>query len=244
MLPDLERLIRLQQLETAVAAARQAVEAFPAQRDALAERVARHAARLDAAERRLAEHKITRRALEKSVAEVQARLARSRDHSLAVKTNKELWAIQAEIENANAEVGRLEDRILEAMIETDELTSSIAAARQAVEEERAAVGEEQRRLERERDRCQTRVERHAEDRAAIVSGLPPHLLETFDTLIRSRNGVAVGEARDGRCRSCQIRLRPQLYNDVRLNQRLIQCESCRRILYSPAETADAAAPPA
>ena len=244
MLPDLERLIRLQQLETDVAAARQAVEAFPAQRDELEARVARHAARFEAAEQRLAEHKTTRRALEKSVAEVQARLARSRDHSLAVKTNKELWAIQSEIEKADAEVGRLEDRILEAMIETDELTSSIAAERQALEEERAAVGEEQRRLERERDRLQARVARHAEDRAAIVSGLSPHLLETFDNLLRSRNGVAVGEARDGRCRSCQIRLRPQLYNDVRLNQRLIQCESCRRILHFPAAAADAAAPPA
>ena len=36
--------------------------------------------------------------------------------------------------------------------------------------------------------------------------------------------------------TCRVRLRPQLYNDVRLNRTLIQCESCQRILYYPPAT--------
>ena len=159
---------------------------------------------------------------------------------MAVKTNKELWAIQAEIERANADIQRLEDRTLELMIEADDLTSSIAAARQSLAEERTAVGDEQRRLEQERDRFQAQVERHAMDREAIVSDFSPRLLEKFETLIRGRKGIAVSEVHDGRCRACQVRLRPQLYNDVRLNHRLIQCESCQRILYFPITAADAA----
>ena len=244
MLPDLDRLIRLQELETAVTTARQAIDAFPSQRKALEKRLAEHTRRLEAADLRLTENKAARRVLEKDVAEVQARLARSREHSMAVKTNKELWAIQAEMENANAEIQRLEDRILEHMLEADDLADAVQNARQALEQEQAAVLDEQSRLERERDRCQARVERHAEDRAVLVAGLPPHLLETFETLIRGRKGIAVAPVRDGRCGACQVRLRPQLYNDVRANERLIQCESCQRILYYPTEAeADAPAPP-
>ena len=231
MLPDLERLIRLQQLETAVATARQSIEAFPAKREALETSLAEHTGQLDAAEQRLAENKAARRDVEKEAAGVEKRLATSRDHSMAVKTNKELWAIQAEIERANTDLRRFEDRILELMIEADDLTSSIAAARQALAEEQAAVGEEQRRLEQERERHRAQVARHARDREEIVSGLSPRLPEMFDTLMRGRKGIAVSEVHDGRCRSCQVRLRPQLYNDVRLNQRLIQCETCQRILY-------------
>ena len=240
MLPDLERLIRLQQLETAVAEARQTVEAFPAKRAALEARLAGQADLLAIAEQRLAENKTARRKFEKEVATVQTRLARSREHAMAVKTNKELWAIQSEIENANAEVQRLEDRILEMMIEADDLFSAIEEARQALAEERTAVGEEQRRLEEERDRCLVQAEHHDRDRAALVAGLSPRLLETFDILVRGRKGLAVGEVRDGRCRSCQVRLRPQLYNDVRLNHRLIQCENCQRILYFQPEAKVAA----
>lgn len=246
MLPDLDRLIRLQELETAVTTARQAIAAFPSQREALEKRLAEHTRRLEAADLRLTENQAARRVLEKDVAEVQARLSRSREHSMAVKTNKELWAIQAEMENANAEIRRLEDRILERMLEADDLADAVQTARQALEQEQAAILDEQSRLERERERFQARVERHAEDRAALVTGLAPHLLDTFETLIRGRRGTAVGAVRDGRCGACQVRLRPQLYNDIRANERLIQCESCQRILYYPRETeaeADTPAPP-
>ncbi|MYN64491.1 MAG: hypothetical protein F4X11_05610 [Acidobacteria bacterium] len=244
MLPDLERLIRLQQLETAVAAARQTIESFPAALEGLEARLARHAAGLEAAEQRLAANKTARREIEKKTAAIEKKLATSREHSMAVKTNKELWAVQAEIERATTDIRELEDRILERMMEADELSSDIEAARQALAEERTTVGEEQRRLEQERDRLQAQVERYDGDREEIVSGLSPRLIETFDTLMRGRKGIAVSEVRDGRCRACQVRLRPQLYNDVRLNQRLIQCESCQRFLYFPTAAGDAAAPPA
>ena len=240
MLADLDRLIRLQQLETAVATARQAIEAFPAKREALEARLAEHTGQLEAAEQLLADNKAARRDIEKETAAVEKRRGTSREHSMAVKTNKELWAIQAEIERANADIQRLEDLTLELMIDADDLTSSIAAARQSLAEERTAVGEEQRRLEQERDRFQAQVERHAMDREAIVSGFSPRLLEKFETLMRGRKGIAVSEVHDGRCRACQVRLRPQLHNDVRLNHRLIQCETCQRILYFPITAADAA----
>ena len=74
--------------------------------------------------------------------------------------------------------------------------------------------------------------------------LAPRLLALFETVASHRNGMAVVEARDGRCSSCQVRLRPQLFNNIRLNDSLIQCESCQRILYfemrpdAPARGAD------
>ena len=240
MLSDLERLIRLQELETAVDRARQAIDAFPAQREALASRLAGHAARLEAAEGRLADQKVSHRKLEKEVAAVQGRLARFKEQLMAVKTNKEYHAVQSEIAGASAEIQRLEDRMLEGMLEADELSVDVDGLRQGLAGEKTLVGEEQRRLEQDRDRHQGRVERYATDRAALAAELPPTLLDTFDTLIRGRRGIAVGPVHDGLCASCQVRLRPQLYNDVRLNQRLIQCESCQRILYYPIE---ADAPP-
>ena len=41
----------------------------------------------------------------------------------------------------------------------------------------------------------------------------------------------MAEARDGHCTACHVRLRPQMANDVRRGERLVQCESCTRILY-------------
>jgi hypothetical protein len=56
------------------------------------------------------------------------------------------------------------------------------------------------------------------------------LLAHFDRLVRSR-GVALAEAREQRCTACQVLLRPQAFNELRIENKIVICESCSRILY-------------
>jgi predicted nucleic acid-binding Zn-ribbon protein len=66
------------------------------------------------------------------------------------------------------------------------------------------------------------------------------VLSTFEIVARRRNGIAVTEARDGICTTCHVRLRPQVFNTVRRNEAILQCDSCQRILYfAPKVVADA-----
>jgi predicted nucleic acid-binding Zn-ribbon protein len=47
-----------------------------------------------------------------------------------------------------------------------------------------------------------------------------------------RRGVALSMAtRDGLCSLCHVRLRPHVFQQVRTNEQIIQCDSCQRILY-------------
>lgn len=239
MLAELERLVQLQQLDSAVDNARQTIDAFPGKSRELDVSVAEHTARLQAAEQRLADQRKQRQGFEKDLAAVQTRLARFKDQLMAVKTNKEYHAMQSEIASAEADVLRLEDRILERMLEGDEAAVEVDAARQALEKKQAEVADARRVLEADQERLQAQVDRHAADRSALVAEIAPRVMAMFETVARGRKGVAVSEVRDGRCRACQVRLRPQLYNEVRLNDALIQCESCQRFLYFPLATEQA-----
>ncbi|MCY3843598.1 MAG: C4-type zinc ribbon domain-containing protein [Acidobacteria bacterium] len=231
MLPDLDRLIRLQRLDSATAEAQEAIEGIPAASAALDARLRALAAEVDGARSRVADHRTARQEAENALAQVQARLGRYKDQLMAVKTNREYRAMQAEIAAAEAEVARLEDQVLEQMLEADELTTAVTEAERTESDERTVVEAEREALEDRQRALRARVERHAGERAALVDELPAHLSVLFDTLTRGRKGLAVAEARDGRCMTCRVRLRPQLYNDIRLNRTLIQCESCQRILY-------------
>ena len=235
MLPELDRLIRLQLLETATAEAQEAIEGIPAERDALDARLEARAADLDGAKRRVADHRTARQEAENALARVQARLGRYKDQLMAVKTNKEYHAMQAEIASAEADVARLEDQVLEQMLQADELTTAVADAERAHRDERTAVEAERAALDERQRELAGQIERRSGERTALVRELPPQVAALFDTLARGRKGLAVAEARDGRCMSCRVRLRPQLYNGIRLNRTLIQCESCQRILYYPPE---------
>src|SRR5262249_25958913 len=105
------------------------------------------------------------------------------------------------------------------------------SAEAALAAEQKAVEADSRALTAESAARQTSLVTLAEQRAGLAHDIDPALLSTYDTLARRRNGIAVAEARDGVCTICHVRLRPQVFNTVRRNDSITQCDSCHRVLY-------------
>lgn len=231
MLPDLEHLIRLQRLETSASEARARIDAIPIEQEALEQRISASKDAVESAKQRLSEHRAERAAVEKEVAEIESRLNRYKDQLMAVKTNKEYHAIQSEIQGAERDIQAKEDRLLERMMEADDLGERLAESERlhadeekSVTEERAVLGEELAALEQ-------KLTGFDAQRGEVTGHISAPARDLFETLAGKKKGVAVVEARQGLCTSCRVRLRPQLSNQLRANATLIQCESCQRILY-------------
>ena len=231
MNPDLQRLIQLQQLETAADAARRRIAEQPERSQALEARLRDAEAALENARARLAENQGARRVLEKDQAAIQGRLSKFKGQLMEVKTNREYQTMQKEIEVAAEEVQRIEDQILDRMLEADGLGAAVKAAEQALAAEKAAVAADRRALDEEVAALQKELEETSAAREPLVAALDARLLYTFEQIARMRKGVAVAEARDGHCTICHVRLRPQVFNEVRRNDSIIQCDTCQRILY-------------
>jgi uncharacterized protein len=232
MSPDLERLIRLQQLDSDVEARRRALADLPVVLRALDDRVSAREESINAVKARLADNLATRRALDKELAVVQGRLTRFKDQLMEVKTNKEYQAMQHEIAMAQDGVRGFEDKILEGLMEADDLERELKTAEAAQSDERAKVIEERATREQESSRMEREIEELSRSRATLVAELSREAVALFEHVSRQRKGHAVAEARDGHCTACHVRLRPQVFNDVRRGDKLIQCESCLRILYT------------
>jgi predicted nucleic acid-binding Zn-ribbon protein len=250
MSPDLERLTGLQQLDSAIAEARNKIAAHP-QRLAEADlRLTEADALVDVAAQRLKDNQEARRALEKDAALYQSRLTKFKDQLAAVKTNREFTAMQHEIETAQRELGVAEEKVLERMVEADGLTADVkkteaarVAMRKAVEAEKAAMAADVAATE-------ISMAQAIAARAALVAGLEPRLLGLFEQVAKARKGVALSLAtRDGLCAECHVRLRPTVFQQARANNAIVQCDHCQRILYyvpppptTPAEPPAASAP--
>jgi predicted nucleic acid-binding Zn-ribbon protein len=231
MNPDLNRLIRLQQLETTADEARRKIADHPQRMEALDERLAAARGAVDGLKARLADALSRRRAEEKEVSTVQARLAKYKDQLLEVKTNREYQAMLHEIEAAQNDIKAREDRILETMLESDEIGVDARKAEAELKAVEKAVAAERQVMEQEVAALQDELDKTAAARQQLAAEIDRHTLAIFETTARSRKGIAVSEARDGMCMICHVRLRPQVFNEVRRNDSIIQCDSCRRILY-------------
>ena len=232
MSPDLQRLIDLQRLETQIADARAAIAAHPQR---LAEADAQMAAAtqvLDEAKHRLKENAEARRALEKDTALYQGRLSKFRDQQSAVKTNKEYQALGHEIETAQRDLGSVEEKVIERMVEADSIAADVKQAEALFAAKRKEIDAQKKQLADELAAVEASLKTATEQRAALLAQIEPRLISTFEQVARVRKGIAVTMAtRDGLCSVCHVRLRPQVFQLVRTNDAIIQCDSCQRILY-------------
>ena len=175
---------------------------------------------------------------------MQTRLSKYKGQLMEVKTNKEYHAMQNEITAAEEVVRREEDRLLERMEEAETLAAELKAAEAALKtgqtdvvreppadgrrsnDDRAGPGQDQRRAR------------------AVAASVSAAALALFERVSKHRKGLAMSEAREGLCTQCHVRLRPQVYNELRRNESVMQCESCSRILYFVAPAVAATAPAA
>jgi hypothetical protein len=241
MNPDLEGIIVLQRLDsTAHAAARRLAEQ-PEREKALEAQLAAAREQVAAAKDQLAGNQNVRRAVEKDVALHQGRLSKFREQAMAVKTNQEYHAVQKEIEFAQTEMKAAEDKVLERMLEADELTAAVKRTEGQLSSEMKRVDADRKGMAVESAELRSSLERISREREGVIRSLSPQVLDIFERVAQRRNGIAVAEARDGICTICHVRLRPQVFNSVRRNDQIIQCDSCNRILYFvPAAEAPAA----
>jgi uncharacterized protein len=232
MSPDLQRLIKLQQLESTIADARASIAAHP-QRLADADtrlNASKHA--VETAKGRLKDNQEARRTLEKDVAVYQGRLTKFKDQLSLVKTNKEYQAMQHEIATAQSDLGGVEEKVLERMIEADAITADVKRAEAALTVRQKEIDVEKKEITAELASVEASLKEATEARAELLKDLEPRLIAIFEQVARVRKGVAISMAtRDGLCSACHVRLRPFVFQQVRQNDAIIQCESCQRILY-------------
>jgi uncharacterized protein len=234
---DLERVIALQRLDTAVTEARKKLAEGPEREKAYTDRLETAKQRVADAKAALAANSEARRNIEKDVAVHQGRLSKYRDQAMAVKTNQEYHAIQHEIAHAQGEIKKHEDAILERMLEADELTATIKAAEAELATQQKTIEADRKTMQADHAALEASLEKLVSERATIAGAIDKSLLATYEQSIRGRQGIAVAEAKDGICTICHVRLRPQVFNTVRRNDSITQCESCQRILYfAPATT--------
>jgi len=160
----------------------------------------------------------------------QERIKRAQSKLYDVKTNKEYQALLTEIETLKEVNSQREIEILEIMDEIDELKKEYREVEKALLEMEERIGEEKKQLEESIGKAGGALTSKKRKRTMITKKLSPELMGLYQTLKEKRR-TAVVPARFGACQGCNVRIPPQMFNEVQRNEAIIVCPSCNRILY-------------
>jgi uncharacterized protein len=238
---NLETIVELQRSLTHLREAEQRLHGIPDwMRELHDEHVARSAeidTLLEVAEEAARE----RRAAESAVADAQEKLKKYQQQINKVSTQREYGALLQEIDTVKSHIAAFEEQAFSSLDRHDQTQRDLAARRESFREIDERYQAELARWESEKPEVERQVESLRGLVATLRERLPRPVLAQFER-IRERNpGGALAPVRlierpgrgprEWHCAACNYRVRPQTVVEIRNSNSLVQCDSCKRILY-------------
>jgi uncharacterized protein len=235
MLPDIENLLKLQEVDKEIRRLQDEVAELPKRVVAIEQKLAGTKNQLEKAQAGVKADEAARRKHDTTITDLRGKISKYRDQSLEVKTNEQYKALLQEIQFAEKEIAATEDKILELMVNADARDKQVKAAQVELKAETAEIEKEKEQARQRTAQDQKLLAEQNAKRDQLRKGVEEDLLRHYERVSKFR-GSGIAEVRNQKCMGCQVMLRPQTYNDIRSGQQIVFCDSCQRVLYfNPAE---------
>ena len=231
MLPDISHAIRLQNLDDRAAELTKEISTLPRHIAEIEKKLESHQRRLDQDRAGLSANQKDRKRLEGEIQANEQKISKLKSQMMDAKTNDQYRAFQHEIDFCQQEIKRHEDRILELMTESEPLDKALKAAEAALATEKKHVEDEKSKARERTAKDQKEIEGLLAERKQILSQMTPKIASEYERIRKGRAGVAIAEVLQGRCSKCNMQLRPQFLQELKRQDSVMVCESCKRMLY-------------
>jgi len=228
---ELQKMIGFQQLDLKISQLQERTHEIPESIEALLGTLAESRNELEAAEALLGEENSRRRELELEVETLRETLSKYKSQLMEVKSNKEYQAMLKGISKAEGGIAKKEDQVLEGMMVIEEKEQLTENVKQKFRQREKEVLQKRTELEKFASIAQAQIDELQQEKGQLQAQIPEELIEQYQRIATVRNGLALAEAKDQSCQACHVKLRPQLFAEIKTAQVMITCENCNRFLY-------------
>jgi predicted nucleic acid-binding Zn-ribbon protein len=198
MLPDVQNLIELKKADREILRLKDEIAALPQRVSSIEQRLAGTKAALEKAKESVKADDAARRKHDTTIQDLQQKISKYRDQSLAVKTNDQYKALMHEIEFAEQDVRAHEDKILELMVNVEMREKDVKAAEVRLKAETLEVEKEKEEARNVTALDEKELAEWNAKRDGARQGVKEDLLRHYDRVLKFR-GSGIAEVRDQRC---------------------------------------------
>jgi len=228
---QLERLIELQKIDVQILEKKRLIGEIPYQIAKEESPLKKAQTALETTKQKHSDLEKKKRDKETETDEINEKIKKIKTRVTEIKTNKEYQAHLKEIESAEKQLYDIEDEILILMEEIDIASKKISSTDSRFREKKKEIEALKKKLEGEVAEAERELLPLQEKRSTIVETIDKDVYREYVELMKILNAVAVTEVRDEICQGCHMNIPPQLFVEIKKNDKLIQCPQCRRILY-------------
>jgi len=228
---DFSNLIQLQNLDEEIRQTSLLLERIPSQLDEIDRNIEAQFKAVETAREKLALNQKKRRESEVNVQDIREQIRKFQHQQSGVKTNKEYSALLKEIEEAQNKIDAVEEEIISQMLAADEIGADIQKTTDKANRAKEKLSQDKEALRIKQQELLEREKQLHSERERLFPKIPKDQASLYQQLFSKKNGIVLSSVTDDFCSMCQIRIRPQVLNEMKAEIKIILCENCGRILY-------------
>jgi len=230
MLPEIEKLLVLQDRDRKIRALKQELQLAPLEHREFEEKLAAAIKQLDAVKLKSKEIEVERKKLEIEAQSKRDSIAKFQTQKFQTRKNEEFQAFNNEITRYEGEIRTVEDRELGLMDDAEKMKATVAETEQQTKNVKGQVERQLADITAKSAAVTTQLEELETERAGIAAGVEEELLDTFNRLFTNK-GEAVVPLEHEICMGCHMKVTTQTVVKVKGQREIVHCEQCGRILY-------------
>ena len=227
----LETLKKAQDLDREIYRAQEQCREIPLLKERLKQGLELEKNRLKELEGELKKIQLKQKEKEGELAQKEAHIKKLEGQLSQVKTNKEYTTMQQEIASLKADTSLIEEEIIKLLDQVEAADEEVKKEKERLKQVEKNHQEQGGELSQKEKVLQQSYDDLKKKRDEIIQHVPPDIKSLYDTIVQKKQGLALVKVKGEICGACQLQLRPQLMNEIRMGQSLILCENCSRILY-------------
>lgn len=224
-------LADLKRIDEKVSRVQRDLERIPEQVSKLESTLAAKRTEFEHAKGNFDAHEKTLRNSESDLREKEDFLKKAESKMMEVKTNAEYQAAMKENEGTKSEKAKIEEVILKSMGQLETERATFKEAEKAFKDFEGLTKKECDTLNEDKLKLEAQFQELVGKRNSVSTQLTPEIASLYNRISsRGRSTGAVVQVENGMCLGCNIKVRPQLYNEILGFKTIHQCPSCGRIL--------------
>ena len=257
---QLIELVRLQEVVLETRAARQLVDDSPARIEEIEQQFRERNAEYVAVKQRFDALEEDQRLRSEELQQLEEHHKKYKTDLMQVQNQREYAAMLREIDSIKASISEHESAILRDLEEIESTKTDLSSHEEHINAERIEVEKQRTEVQGASAAANKRIEDLVAERSKIETVLPLIIKQAVRRLEAGRAGQFLARADEGCCQSCFVRVRPQVFQEIKSAVKIHYCGNCKRLLFhepslmpvsekesagttEPADTAEKTGPP-
>ena len=230
MLPEIERLLILQDRDKKARALRAELKNLPLERKKLEQKLADARHHAGDAKTRQRNAEVEQARLETEIRSRRDQIVKYETQKLQTRKNEEYQALNHSIEHVRKEISGIEDRQIELMETLEALKPEVASSEKAAAEATALVERQLTDLDTKDKNLEGQLAELESSREKYTTGVDEDLLDTYRRLFSTKTEAVVALNHEV-CSGCHMKVTASTAAATRAAKSVVHCEQCNRILY-------------